>query len=81
MNSYLSRPSFRLDSPGRSETWYLTGRFVFRIQKRIQRILDRLPNQSVKMRLNLFSSDFNCSGDCLFIFLRYIFSWLIFPFF
>ena len=45
----------------------------FRIQKRIQRILDRLPNQSVEMRPNLFFINFNRSGDCLFVFLRYIF--------
>lgn len=31
------------------------------------------PNQSVKMRSNLFFIDFNRSGDCLFVFLRYIF--------
>ena len=43
------------------------------IQQRIQRILDRLPNQSVKMRPNFFFSDFNRSGDSLFIFLCYLF--------
>lgn len=51
----------------------LADRVGFRIQKRIQRILDRLSNQSVKMRPNLFFVNFNRSGDCLFVFLRYIF--------
>ena len=50
----------------------LADRVSFRIQKRIQRILDRLPNQSVEMRPNLFFINFNRSGDCLFVFLRYI---------
>ena len=57
----------------------LADRVGFRIQERIQRILDRLPNQSVKMRPNLFSIVFNRSGDCLFIFLHYI-SYGLFPF-
>lgn len=46
--------------------------YSFHIQERIQRILDLLPNQSVKMRPNLFI-DFNPSGDCLFLFLRSFF--------
>ena len=36
------------------------------------------PDQSVKMRPNLFFIDFHRSGDCLFIFLRYIFHGLFF---
>ena len=43
----------------------LTNRVSVRIQKRIQRITDRLPNQPVKVRLNLFFIDFDRSGDCL----------------
>ena len=50
----------------------------FRFQECIQRILNRLPNQSIKMRPNLFFINFNRSGDCLFIFLRYIFHGLFF---
>lgn len=35
--------------------------------------LDRLSDKSVEMRPNLFFINFNRSGDCLFVFLRYIF--------
>ena len=51
----------------------LADRVSFRIKKSIQCILDRLSNQSIKMRPNLFFINFNRSGDCLFVFLRYIF--------
>ena len=60
-------------APDCADTSNLADRVGFRIQKRIQRILDRLPNQSVEMRPNLFFINFNRSGDCLFVFLRYIF--------
>ena len=48
----------------------LADRVGFRIQERIQRILDGLSNLSVEMRPNLFFTDFNCSGDCFFVFMR-----------
>ena len=53
----------------------LADRVGFRIQKRIQRILDGLSDKSVEMRPNLFFIDFNRSGDCLLVFLRCIFPW------
>ncbi len=51
----------------------LADRVGFRIQKSIQRILDGLSDKAVEMRPNLFFINFNRSGDCLFVFLRYIF--------
>ena len=50
----------------------LADRAGFRIQECVQRILDRLPDQSISMSVNLFFIDFDCSGG-LCIFLRYIF--------
>ena len=58
----------------------LADRVGFRIQERIQRILDGLSNQSVKMRPNLFFSSILIAPEIAFSFSCATFPMTCFPF-